>query len=46
MPETRLLGRDADIVECPSCGKTRAAEPGPYVCGSCGAEFVVEEGSR
>lgn len=40
--QTRLLS-DKEIVSCPSCNKTRAADPGIYICGDCGAEFVAEE---
>jgi len=32
-----------ELVSCPSCDKTRPASPGYYICGDCGAEFIVSE---
>lgn len=41
-----LLDEGAEVTECPSCGKRRAATPGIYVCSRCGCEFAVHGGGR
>jgi predicted amidophosphoribosyltransferase len=32
---------EAQIEECPGCGRQRPADPGRYICSGCGVEFEV-----
>lgn len=42
MVKTELLHAPEMMVECPNCGRKRAAKVGLYVCSACSAVFTVK----